>query len=106
MKTVITYATECALTVYFNEDSAFCTADWREHFYSLANAIEHAELIMTGEHEITRIVVWDAKTGEILAECYPEEDEDDDDEYPDYPDWGYDEDEGYDPYEGCYTWDC
>lgn len=21
-------------------------------------------------------------------------------------DWGYNEDEGFDPYEGCYTWDC
>ena len=24
---------------------------------------------------------------------------------PDY-DWGYNEDEGFDPYAGCYTWDC
>jgi hypothetical protein len=21
-------------------------------------------------------------------------------------DWGYNEDEGFDPYAGCYTWDC
>jgi hypothetical protein len=21
-------------------------------------------------------------------------------------DWDYNEDEGYDPYAGCYTWDC
>ena len=28
-----------------------------------------------------------------------------DDEEVDY-DWGYNEDMGYDPYEGCYTWDC
>ena len=25
---------------------------------------------------------------------------------PDDFDWGYNEDEGFDPYEGCYTWDC
>lgn len=27
------------------------------------------------------------------------------DDEPDY-DWGYNEDEGFDPYAGCYTWDC
>lgn len=27
------------------------------------------------------------------------------DEYED-DDWGYNEDEGFDPYEGCYTFDC
>lgn len=31
--------------------------------------------------------------------------EDEFDEDYDY-DWGYNEDEGFDPYEGCYTWDC
>ena len=30
-----------------------------------------------------------------------------DDEGEDYDyDWGYNEDEGFDPYAGCYTWDC
>lgn len=27
------------------------------------------------------------------------------DDDPDY-DWGYNEDEGFNPYAGCYTWDC
>ena len=27
------------------------------------------------------------------------------DDEPDYH-WGYNEDEGFDPYAGCYTWDC
>ena len=30
------------------------------------------------------------------------EDEYEDEDY----DWNYNEDEGFDPYEGCYTWDC
>lgn len=30
---------------------------------------------------------------------------DDEDYFNDY-DWGYNEDEGFDPYAGCYTWDC
>jgi len=32
------------------------------------------------------------------------DDEDEDDDW--YGDWDYNEDEGYDPYEGYYTWDC
>jgi hypothetical protein len=32
------------------------------------------------------------------------EEEDDEDEYLDYED--YDLEMGFDPYEGCYTWDC
>ena len=36
-----------------------------------------------------------------------EKHEDDDEEEPEYDcDWGYNEDEGFDAYEGCYTWDC
>ena len=34
-------------------------------------------------------------------EDWDEENEDFEDE-----DWDYNEDEGFDPYEGCYTWDC
>jgi len=31
----------------------------------------------------------------------------DENEDPDYDcDWGYNEDMGFDAYEGCYTWDC
>ena len=30
---------------------------------------------------------------------------DDEGEDIDY-EWGYNEDEGFDPYAGCYTWDC
>lgn len=102
MRTEIMYATECALTVYFTDNNEFASADWREHFYSLANAIKSAELIISGESEIARITIWDAKTGEILAECYPDTDEDEDD----YSDWDYNEDMGFDPYMGCYTDDC
>lgn len=34
----------------------------------------------------------------------PDEDEDEDED--DYYDWDYNEDEGFDPYEGGYTFDC
>lgn len=40
---------------------------------------------------------------ELYEDDYTEYD--DEDAYYDY-DWGYNEDEGFDPYAGCYTWDC
>ena len=44
---------------------------------------------------------YEYEDGEYLEdEGLTEEDFDDD------FDWGYNEDEGFDPYEGCYTWDC
>jgi len=42
-------------------------------------------------------------------EMYDGDCEYEDGEYLDgdpYEDWGYNEDEGFDPYAGCYTWDC
>ena len=50
----------------------------------------------------TASLVW-AETGEVVASS------DDDDEYvnDDWDDYEPDVDEtGFDPYEGCYTWDC
>ena len=52
---------------------------------------------------ITKITFIDRETGELLMECEPESEEEDDEGYDD---WGYNEDEGFDPYEGCYTYDC
>lgn len=100
MKTEIMYATECAITVYFNHDSEFSSADWREHFRTLAEAIFYAESILDTQGDAERIVIWDAHTGEVLAECSPDPVEDDD------CDWGYNEDMGFDPYMGCYSDDC
>lgn len=60
-------------------------------------ACEFAEIV--GK---TVSLVW-AETGEVI------ESSDDDDEYvnDDWDDYEPDVDEtGFDPYEGCYTWDC
>ena len=58
---------------------------------------------------VKQILVIDAHTGEILAECYPDPEcgpTEADFENENYdPDWGYNEDTGFDPYLGCYTWD-
>lgn len=58
---------------------------------------------------VKQILVIDANTGEILAECFPDPEcgpTEADFENENYdPDWGYNEDVGFDPYLGCYTWD-
>lgn len=81
---------------------------------TLGQAIQWAELVFEGHHELLRataikeIIICDAHTGEILAECTPDSDNEEsifENENYD-PDWGYNEDMGFDPYMGCYTDDC
>lgn len=49
------------------------------------------------------------KTG-ICPTCwegmFPADNEEEEEDFEDDSDWGYNEDEGFDPYEGCYTFDC
>ena len=44
--------------------------------------------------------VINSDTGELIAECEPDHPDKDD------TDWGFNEDMGFDPYEGGYTYDC
>lgn len=50
---------------------------------------------------ISKITFIDHNTGEVLMECAH-----DDYEEEFNSDWDYNEDEGFDPYEGGYTYDC
>ena len=62
--------------------------------------------------------ILDTETGEIYVTCYWDDESIPEEDYPDYnednywddgcpiEDWGYNEDEGFDPYMGEYTWDC
>jgi len=55
------------------------------------------------------VYVINSETGELIAECEPDQPQDNEvwptaDEI--FEDWGYNEDEGFDPYEGCYSYDC
>ena len=67
------------------------------------------DLTAIREEDIRQILIIDSHTGEILAECYhdpecgPTEVNFENENYD--PDWGYNEDVGFDPYLGCYTWD-
>ncbi len=108
MRTEIMYATECALTVYFDRNNEFVSADWREHFRTLSEAIFYAESILNTQVDAERIVIWDANTGEILAECFSDEEPISEDDGEDWneDDWDdCDYEVGYDPYLGCFAWD-
>ena len=79
MKTVITYSTPCALTLYFHEGCDLASADWRETYKTLASAIDNAEFILRHIYPITvtNIVIWDTNTGEVLAECFADDESED-----------------------------
>lgn len=44
---------------------------------------------------------WDSWDEWLQCDSVQEDEEEDT-----YEDWGYNEDEGFDPYAGMYTWDC
>jgi len=57
------------------------------------NTMFHAECV-------DDVHIINTNTGELIAECKPDSPIKDDN------DWDYNEDEGFDPYEGGYTYDC
>ena len=93
MKINLTYGSSYDIVITTKTGDVF---RYEIHNAPLQNAVDFAELI------------FDANTGEILAECTPDPDyEESDFENENYDsDWGYNEDMGFDPYMGCYTDDC
>ena len=74
-----------------------------ENFSSLDDAIAYAQEEIDVRCQAIFATIWDSNTGEVYASCSW-----DDESIPeeDYSDWDYNEDEGFDPYLGQYTWDC
>lgn len=54
--------------------------------------------------DVEYVHIINSETGELIAECVPDPENSNEDGYD--PDWGYNEDMGFDPYEGSYTYDC
>jgi hypothetical protein len=71
-----------------------------ESFGSLDDALAFAEEEIDVRQQATFATIWDSNTGEVYATCAADSNTDDD------VDWDYNEDEGYDPYLGEYTYDC
>ena len=111
MKTTLHYSTFMTLYVYACGMTATIdlrcksledTLDFVQHIFDDDTFI-HGETVDT-------IHVIDSKTGELIAECEPDKEANDSESWPTpeeiFDDWGYNEDEGFDPYLGCYTDDC
>lgn len=108
MKTTLTYSAPFTLIITaVNGDVVTLDAASQ----TLDSILEYVDMIFNDAtplfhgNGITLITVCDSTTGEIVAECRPDDELDFDN--PNYdPDWGYNEDMGFDPYLGCYSDDC
>ena len=104
MKTTLTYSTFMTLSIHSLGLTATIDLGCKE----LSEALEYVDCIfndatMFRKECVDLVHVIDTKTGELIATCEP------DGPIPvdDYdPDWDYNEDMGFDPYEGGYTYDC
>lgn len=116
MKVEITYSTPCEATVYETNGDSW---SYNFRFSTVQEALEWAEFqidVRPINFEIAKIYITDAETGELIAECTSEsgptavEDWDDEPNYDEY-DSGEDYDDadlemGFNPYLGCYDYDC
>ena len=77
-----------------------------ENFGSLDAAIAYAQEEIDVRCQATFASIWDANTGELYATCSWDDESIPEEDYGAWDDWGYNEDEGFDPYMGEYTFDC
>jgi len=77
-----------------------------ESFSSLDDALAFAEEEIDVRQQATSATIWDSNTGEVYATCSWDDESVPEEDYGAWEDWDYNEDEGFDPYAGEYTWDC
>lgn len=75
MNIKILYSTDCAITIHFCEGDELASAEWRHHCTNLQDAIDMSKYILryVYPHSAIGIVIWDANTGEVLAEIERDE---------------------------------
>ena len=75
MNVKILYSTPCAITIHFHEGDELASAEWRQQFNNLQDAIDMAKFILRHVYpcSATGIVIWDTNTGEVLAEVERDE---------------------------------
>ena len=111
MNVEITYSTPCECTLHTVDGESWT---YNHRFTVLGEAILWArkQIDESRVFDVENINITDMNTGELLAVCTPDTIggptavEDDWDEKEWEAEWGFNEDEGYDPYLGCYTDDC
>lgn len=75
MNIKILYSTDCAITIHFCEGHELASAEWGHHCTNLQDAIDMSKYILryVYPYSATGIVIWDASTGEVLAEIERDE---------------------------------
>jgi len=91
------------LVSYWNDDS-----EWEDAcpYSTIDAAVAAAENEIDVRQQAIGAHIIDAETGEIYVTCTWDDESIPEEDYGDWDDWGYNEDEGFDPYLGEYTWDC
>lgn len=111
MKTTLhysTFMTSIITTVRGNAYETYHNCITMEDARNWAEKALDYDLLEIPATMISKITFIDSNTGEVLMEC--ERDEESTPREIDNPnydtEWGYNKDCGFDPYEGCYTFDC
>ncbi len=75
MNVKILYSTDCAITIHFCKGHKLASAEWGGRYTNLQDAIDMSKSILqyVYPHSATGIVIWDANTGEVLAEIERDE---------------------------------
>ena len=75
MNVKILYSTDCAVTIHFYEGHKLASAEWGRHYTNLQDAIDMSKYILQYiyPHSAKDTVIWDANTGEVLAEIERDE---------------------------------
>ena len=102
MKTTLHYSTFITLSVH----ALGMIANLDMGCKPLSEIVDYVECIFNDDtmfhgENVERVFAIDSKTGELIAEFAHDKDDSFDDS-----DWDYNEDMGFDPYEGGYTFDC
>lgn len=75
-------------------------------FASFDAAFAEAQEMIDDRQQALTAVIYDGDTGEIYATCWWDDESVPEEDYDEWDDWSYNEDEGFDPYLGEYTFDC
>ena len=75
MNIKILYTTDCAITIHFKEGYNLYSADWGQRYTNLQDAIDMSKYILryVYPYAAENVVIWDAGTGEVLAEITRDE---------------------------------
>ena len=71
----ILYTADCAITIDFKEGYNLYSADWGQRYTNLQDAIDMTKYILryVYPYSAEKAVIWDADTGEALAEITRDE---------------------------------